>query len=77
MDTAKLFRNGKSQAIRLPKEYRFSGTKVYLKKIGNAVVLIPEQDSWQTLLDSLDLFSDDFLEQREQPDIQDRGSMFE
>ncbi len=77
MDTAKLFQNGKSQAIRLPKEYRFSGTKVYLKKIGNAVVLIPEQDSWQTLLDSLALFSDDFLEQREQPNTQDRESMFE
>ncbi|MBI3942605.1 MAG: antitoxin [Chloroflexi bacterium] len=77
MDTAKLFQNGKSQAIRLPKEYRFNGTKVYLKKIGNAVVLIPEQDSWQTLLDSLNLFSDDFLEKREQPEIQDRGALFE
>jgi len=44
---------GKSQAIRLPKEYRFQGTKVYVKRMGNAVVLIPEHDSWQTLVESL------------------------
>jgi antitoxin VapB len=50
MDTAKLFQNGKSQAVRLPKEYRFRGTKVYVKKMGNAVVLIPEQDSWDQMI---------------------------
>jgi antitoxin VapB len=49
---------------------------VYIKKVGNAVVLIPEQDSWQSLADSLALFSDDFMEQREQPD-QPREQMFE
>lgn len=76
MDTAKLFQNGKSQAVRLPKAYRFRGTRVYIKKVGNAVVLIPEQDSWQSLADSLALFSDDFMEQREQPD-QPREQMFE
>ena len=68
MDKVKLFQNGRNQAIRLPKAYRFPGTKVYIKKVGNAVVLIPEQDSWQTLTDSLPLFSNDFMEQREQPD---------
>jgi antitoxin VapB len=68
MDIAELFQKGNSQAVRLPDSYRFSGTKVYIKKVGNAVVLIPEQDSWQTLTDSLSLFSDDFMAQREQPD---------
>jgi antitoxin VapB len=77
MDTAKLFQNGKSQAIRLPKEYRFRGTKVYIKKIGNAVVLIPEQDSWQSLIDSVHLFSDDFMADRAQPDTQHREPVFE
>jgi len=67
MDTAKLFQNGKSQAVRLPKEYRFRGTKVFVKKMGNAVLLIPEHDSWHTLLESLSLFSDDFMEARTQP----------
>ena len=68
MDTAELFQNGNSQAVRLPKEYRFKGTKVYIKRMGNAVVLIPEHDSWQSLRESLDLFSSDFMEQREQPE---------
>jgi len=77
MDTAKIFLNGQSQAIRLPKEYRFRGTKVYVKRIGNAVVLIPEQDSWQTLVDSLALFSDDFMAERRQPETQQRTDLFE
>ena len=77
MDTAKIFQNGQSQAIRLPKEYRFQGTKVYVKRIGNAVVLIPEQDSWQTLVDSLALFSDDFMAERQQPTTQQREDLFE
>jgi len=77
MDTAKIFQNGKSQAIRLPKEYRFQGSTVYVKRIGNAVVLIPEQDSWQTLIESLDKFSDDFMNERQQPPTQDRAELFE
>src|SRR5262245_37624760 len=77
MDTAKLFENGKSQAVRLPKEYRFRGNKVYIKKLGNAVVLIPEQDSWQSLVESVDLFSDDFMVERVQPETQDRDQPFE
>ena len=77
MDTAKIFKNGKSQAIRLPKEYRFRGSKVYVKQVGNAVVLIPEQDSWQTLIESLAQFSDDFMLERQQPPPQEREGVFE
>ncbi len=67
MDTARIFQNGQSQAIRLPKEYRFRGDRVYLKRMGNAVVLLPEYDSWQTLIESLSMFSDDFMAERDQP----------
>lgn len=77
METAKLFQNGKSQAVRLPKAYRFRGTKVYVKKMGNAVVLIPEHDSWDTLIASLDLFSEDFMEERLQPPPDVRTIVFE
>ena len=77
MDTAKIFKNGKSQAIRLPKEYRFQGSKVYVKQVGNTVVLIPEQDSWQTLIESLAQFSDDFMLERQQPPPQEREGVFE
>jgi antitoxin VapB len=77
MRTAKLFKNGRSQAVRLPKEFRFDGTQVLIKKVGNTVVLIPEQDSWQTLFDSLEQFSDDFVESRNQPEQQVREGLFE
>jgi antitoxin VapB len=76
MKTAKLFKNGQSQAVRLPKEFRFKGTKVYIKKMGNAVMLIPYQDSWQPLFDSLNEFSDDFMEDRTQPEEQIREDIF-
>ncbi|MFO7817063.1 MAG: type II toxin-antitoxin system antitoxin VapB [Thermodesulfobacteriota bacterium] len=67
MQTAKIFTNGRSQAIRLPKEYRFSGEDVYINKIGRTVVLIPTDDPWSVLADSLELFSEDFMEDRDQP----------
>lgn len=76
MDTAKLFQNGKSQAVRLPKAYRLRGSKVYLKRLGNALVLIPEDDSWQPLVESVHLFSADFMAEREQPPEQVRETAF-
>lgn len=77
METAKIFRSGNSQAIRLPKEYRLRGSKVYLKRVGNALVLIPEYDSWDSLIESVHLFSADFLAERHQPDQQQREDLFE
>ena len=67
MKTARLFQNGRSQAIRLPKEFRFSGDRVFVKKVGNAVVVLPCENSWQPLFDSLAQFSDDFMQERDQP----------
>jgi antitoxin VapB len=67
MDTAKLFKNGQSQAVRLPKAYRFEGNRVHIKKMGNAVVLLPYDDPWQIMWDSLDGFTDDFMLERNQP----------
>jgi antitoxin VapB len=70
--TARLFLNGKSQAVRLPKEFRFRGDKVFIKRVGNAVVLLPYEASWQTLAESLERFSEDFMAEREQPQSQTR-----
>ncbi len=62
MDTAKLFRNGRSQAVRLPKEYALPGDEVYIKRIDGVVMLIPKNgDPWGPFVDSLDKFSDDFM----------------
>ncbi len=76
METAKLFMNGRSQAVRLPRDYRFEGTEVFIKRIGNAVLLIPTRASWQSLFDSLDQFSVDFMESREQPGPQSCEDVF-
>jgi antitoxin VapB len=67
MKTAKLFKNGESQAVRLPKEFRFQGEEVFIKRAGNAVVLFPTAKSWDVLLESLDRFPADFMNDREQP----------
>jgi len=72
MKTAKLFQNGQSQAVRLPKEFRFEDDHVFVKKSGNVVVLIPAKNSWDTLIQSLDKFSDDFMVERKQPKMQKR-----
>jgi len=72
MNTAKLFKNGKSQAVRLPKEFKFEGNEVYIKRIGRNVILIPKDDPWESLLSSLSKFSDDFMAERVQPSVEDR-----
>lgn len=61
MDTAKLFVNGQSQAVRLPKECRFSGNEVYIRKVGNAVMLFPKDRAWETFLNGLNSFTGDFF----------------
>jgi antitoxin VapB len=67
MKTAKLFRNGESQAVRLPKEFRFAGSEVLIQRVGDAVVLLPKARSWNTLLGSLEKFPADFMADRDQP----------
>lgn len=76
MMTAKLFENGRSQAVRLPKEYRFNGDEVAINKVGEAVILLPKENPWSGFLASLNLFSDDFMSDgREQPKVQDCKSL--
>ena len=75
MQTAKLFNNGGSQAVRLPKEFRFIGDDVYIKKYQGIVMLLPRESPWTSLVDSLDRFSGDFMDERNQPDQQQRASL--
>jgi antitoxin VapB len=76
MKIAKLFQNGQSQAVRLPKEFRFEGEEVFIKKVGQVTILIPVKNSWQSLFDSIHQFSDDFMNTREQPKQQEREDLF-
>ena len=75
MKIARLFRNGQSQAVRLPKEFRFEGEFVYVKRSGNGVVLLPAKGTWSSLVESLDKFSDDFIAERGQPVGQKREAL--
>ena len=74
MKTAKIFQNGQSQAVRLPKEFRFEESEVFIKKSGNVVHLIPRSDSWSSLFGSLKKFSSDFMSDRVQPELDKRES---
>ena len=76
MQTAKLFQNGRSQAVRLPKEFKFSGEEVYIQKHGEAVILIPHKKVWKVFLEGLNEFSNDFMEQgRDQGIDQEREEL--
>jgi antitoxin VapB len=75
MDRAKLFQNGQSQAVRLPKPLRFHGTEVYATRFGNGVLLTPVNDPWGSLREALSSFSDDFMNERVQPSLEDRDGI--
>ncbi len=76
METAKLFQNGKSQAVRLPRKFRFRGDRVLIKRLGDAVMLYPYEDPWRAWLENFRRFSADFMETRDQPETQEREFPF-
>ena len=59
--TAKVLKNGGSQAIRLPKECRISSDEVMVNKIGDIVILLPKQNNWDSFMKAIEMFSDDFM----------------
>jgi antitoxin VapB len=75
MNTAKLSTDGTHQVVILPEDFQLAGTEVYIKKIGNAIILIAKDNPWQSLIDSLDNFSDDFMTTRNQPTIDTKESL--
>lgn len=68
METAKIFENGRSQAVRLPKKFRFDVEEVVVQQLGDAVLLVPKESLWQTFMDGLNSFTDDIF-----PDGRDQG----
>ena len=73
--TAKVFKNGRSQAVRLPKEYRFHCDEVMVNKIGDVVVLLPKNSKWNSFITAIDIFSDDFMIDREDNLVQKREEL--
>jgi antitoxin VapB len=64
MPTAKIFKNGRSQAVRLPKDFRFDVEEVFIKKVGNEVILSPKPDSWRDFFLSDEKADPDFIPHR-------------
>ena len=62
METAKIFENGRSQAVRLPKKFRFNVEEVVVQQLGDAVLLVPKESLWQTFMDGLNSFTSDIFE---------------
>jgi len=75
METARLFQSGRSQAVRLPKEFRFAGSEVGIRHFGNGVLLLPVDDPWGTLEAALSLFEPGFVLTRDQPEAQTRADI--
>jgi antitoxin VapB len=72
MDKARVFKSGNSQAVRLPKEYQLNTNEVYIRKVGNMIILLPKADIWSNFEKSLDMFDDSFMTDRVQPDYDER-----
>jgi antitoxin VapB len=77
MKTAKVFRSGNSQAVRIPKDFQLEGDEVEILKKGHSLVLRPKRKSWAALVASLRKFTDDFMDKgRQQPPVQKRKRPF-
>ena len=72
MLTAKIFENGRSQTVRLPKECRFSSDEVLVNKIGDIVILLPKSSNWDSFAAAIDMFSDDFMDDKREASLQER-----
>jgi len=62
--TAKLFTTGRSQAVRLPKEFRFESSEVFIRREGNEVILSEKHASWENFFTSSERPTDDFMTER-------------
>lgn len=75
MRSARLFKNGQSQAVRLPKEFAFAGDAVYVQRLGRGVLLLPQDAGWDAVEAALAGFSADFGAERAQPPVQEREAL--
>ena len=76
MEYAKIFTNGGSQAVRLPRSCRFDQDEVLVNHIGKAVILLPKDDPWAAMMQGLSLFTEDFLKDgMEDLPVQERKSL--
>lgn len=70
MDTAKVFANGRSQAVRLPKKFRFNVDEVVVQQLGDAVLLVPKESVWKIFMEGLEGFTSDIFDDGRDQGIQ-------
>jgi len=73
MRSSKVFTSGNSQAVRIPKEYQVQDEELFIQRIGRTMILFPKSDPWESFVQSLEEFTEDFMaEGRNQPGQQER-----
>jgi antitoxin VapB len=73
IQTAKVFMNGRSQAVGLPKEFRVDTDEVYIYKQGENLIISPKKPTWDDFFDTTSVFDDDFLKDRQDDFPQEKG----
>lgn len=75
---AKVFLNGRSQAIRIPKDFRVDTNEVYIEKVGDTLVITPKKNNhWDRLFETLnEIDTSDFMNERVQPPLDKREDLF-
>jgi antitoxin VapB len=75
---AKVFLNGRSQAIRIPKEFRVESDEVYIEKVGDTLVITPKKENhWDSFSEALEkVDTSDFMKERTEPPMDQREELF-
>ena len=69
----RIFKSGNSQAVRIPKQYRFKNKKAFIRKEKNRIIITPVENQWDELFEELEkLNQKDFLIDRKRPEAQER-----
>jgi len=76
MHIIRITNNRTGQKIILPPEYKLKGKEVYVKKIGEDIIIFTKKGGWKSLTDSLGKFSEDFMKERIQPEVETREKLF-
>jgi antitoxin VapB len=76
METIRITNDSNGQKIILPPEYKLQGKEVFIKKIGKDIIVFTKKGGWKSLTDSLSKFSEDFMKERIQPEIEQREKLF-
>ena len=71
-ETVTIKKKSGTQIIQIPESLTIDDDKVYLKRVGNAIYVIPFHNPWESLINSTEMFTKDYLDKRDQPEVQDR-----